>query len=241
MPPEVTTALPEQKAALPPSTSSFRIKPKIGKNVISCSVIASLAILILLFGLLYAVAKTGLVKMPFFSRFYTGPIPTRLVQAEPMTPEEFSVLLGGRFFSEALEKESPPYVVSFNERELTGVIMMAIDIALRDASWKQIFTQIVIRPTDFEFLSKYERGVIKVDLLMRFKPDVVGGRITLDPVSIQIGDYKLPATFAYRVASYIFSRDFGSWELNFGEAELLAIRLFEGRAEVMADVTSAKP
>ncbi len=222
-------------------SEAVSIKPKLGKNIISCVVLIFTTILIISLGLLFAVAKTGLVKIPLLSRFYTGPIPSRLVQAEPMTTEEFKVLLGGRFFSEALEKQTPPYVVSFSERELTGVIMTAIDLALRDAAWKQIYTQIAIRPTDFEFLSKFERNSIKLDLLARLKPILKEGKIMFEPVLIQIGDYKLPASFAYRVVSNIFSRDFGAWELKFGEVQLLTLRLFEGRAEVTAKAIPAEP
>lgn len=219
----------------------MRIKPKMGKNVLGCLGVGALIFLILASLVLYAVAETGVVRVPLFSRLYHGPTPTRLVAAHPMTTDAFRVLLGSRFFNQALKHPKPPYTVDVSEKELTGVIMNAVDIALRDLSWKQDYTQLVVRPTDVEFLSQFSRGPLHLDMLVRFNPVIQEGGVRFDPFFVQIGDYRLPASVAYRIAGYLFSRDLGTFFLSFGEATLQDLMLKDGVIEIVAASVKATP
>lgn len=226
-----------QTPSTPPITTKTRhIAPKVGKNVIGCSALFVVATLIGICVLLILIAKTGLIQIPAFSSLYHGPTPTRLVSAEPITPNAFKVLLGSRFFSQATAQLPPPYTVSVTEKELTGAVMNAIDVALRDGRWKQVYTQLVIRPTDLELLSQFERDALRIDLLVRFRPVVADGGVKFDPVFVQIGDYRLPAAAAYRAVSYVFARDLGTWIVKFGDATLQSLALHEGVMDVTATV-----
>jgi len=239
-PPPISTPNPSSLAQpKPPAPAPVRIKPKLGKNVLGCAGLALLIVLIFSTLVAYAVAKTGVVGVPVLSRWYYGPSPTRLVAAQAMTVDAFRVLLGARFFSQALNHPQPPFAVDVSEKELTGVIMNAIDAALRDASWKQDYTQIVVRPTDLELLSKFSRGSFHLDMLVRFHTVVQDGGVRFDPFFVQIGDYQLPASVAYRAASYLFSRDLGTFILTFGDAKLQDLKLKDGVIEITA--ASLKP
>lgn len=188
-----------------------------------------------------AVAKTGLVDVPFFSRFYNGPKPTRLVNAQPIPVDAFRVLLTSRFTSQVLAGKKPPYEVRVTEKELTGAMETAIDFGLRDQEWKQVFTQVVIRPTDFEFLTQFERGMWRIDMLARFKAVVHDGGLSFEPIEIRIGDYPLPANMAYKVVSYLFTRDLGTFFLSFADTPLQSVRLEDGGMIIVANVKAPVP
>lgn len=217
------------------------VKPKVGKNVARFVAVVVVVLLAVAAALAFAVAKTGIVTVPVFSRWYHGPTPTRLVSATPITADAFRVLLGSRFFSQAVERRPPPYTVRVTEKEMTGAIMTTIDAALRDGSWRQVHTQMVIRPTDLEFFSRFERGSVRMDVMVHFVPVIRDGELRFDPVSVRIGDYPLPAALAYRAASYLFARDLGTWTVSFGDARLESIRLLDGEAEIVATVRGQTP
>jgi len=226
---------PQARPAAP-----HHIKPKIGKNTIGCFVSIAVAVLAGLSVIALLVAKSGIVSLPLFSRFYTGPIPTRLINAKPITANQFKVLLSSRVFSAGIANKRPPLTIKLNEKEITGALETAIDTALRDEEWKQVFTQIVIRPTDFEMLSQFERGPFRFDVLIRFKPVIKGGGVSFDPVYAQVGDYVIPPSVAYAVLGYLFSRDLGTWDVKFGDLALSNVKLFDAYLEAVISTTAAK-
>lgn len=232
-----TSPVPETPNS--PQKSSVRIKPKIGKNLITCGSISAVFVLLFCSAIAIAVAKTGVITIPFFSRFYNGPKPTRLINAQPISVDAFRVLLTSRFTSQALEGKKPPYEVKVTEKELTSVMETAIDLGLRDQAWKQVFTQIVIRPSGFEFLTQFQRGIWHIDMLARFKPVVHEGGLSFEPTEIRIGDYPMPASAAYKAVSYLFSRDLGTFFLNFADTPLQDVRLEEGSMTVVAHTQKA--
>lgn len=222
-------------------STPVRIKPKVGKNILSCATIALLIAAVIFSLLALAVAKTGAVRLPLFSRLYRGPAPTRLVNAEPMSIDAFRVLIGSRFFSQLAAGKRPPYTVRVTEKELTGALENAIDTALRDQTWKQVFTQIVVRPTDLEFLSRFENGPLRFDILARIIPSLKDGGVSFEPVYMQIGDYRLPPSVAYNAVSLLFSRDLGTFTLKFGDAALSGLRLSDGALEISASQAAPLP
>lgn len=237
-----TAPAPPRPQPAPPirPAAPHHIKPKIGKNTIGCFVSIAVAVLAGLSIIALLVAKSGIVKIPFFSRFYTGPIPTRLISAKPITANQFKVLLSSRVFSAGIANKKPPLIIKLNEKEITGALETAIDAALRDEEWKQVFTQIAVRPTDFEMLSQFERGPFRFDVLLRFKPVIRGGGVSFDPVFAQIGDYVIPPSIAYNVLGYLFSRDLGTWDVKFGDLKLSDIKLFDAYLEAVISTSGAK-
>ncbi len=213
----------------------------IGKNTIGCALALILTILLLCSGVLLFVAKTGVVHVPLFSAAYHGPTPTRLISAQPITMDAFRVMLGSRFFnqvipSRAVSKGSVPkeFRVRVTEKELTGVVMNAIDATLRSGGWRQSYAQIVVRPTDVELFGQFQSSWQHIDLLARFVPTTTADGIRFDPSFVQIGDIPLSPSFAYRMASSVFSRDVGTWSGSFGAAKIRNIQLSDGVIELIA-------
>ncbi len=223
------------------STASAPLRPKVGKNVFGCAVVFVGTLLLMIAALGAFVAKTGIVHVPLLSALYHGPTPTRLVAARPMTTDAFRVLLGARFFNQALAARSTStaafpkeFHVRVTEKELTSVVMNAVDVALRSGSWRQQYAQLVVRPTDVEVFGQFESGPYHIDLLVRFIPHVTTDGITFEPSTVQIGDISLPPALAYRAMSYVFARDLGTWSGAFGSARIRDIQLSDGVIELIA-------
>lgn len=216
-----------------PAPAPVRIKPKVGRNVLTCWTYSILLAVLAVSVGLYLFAKTGVVKIPFFSDFYNGPQPTRLVKVQPMAYEAFERILSSQLRSEGLKKQKPPYVIRLTERELTGVLAQGIDTALREDEWKQVYTQVAVEPNELELVGQFRRGWVRLDALIRFVPRVTGGGVNFEPVYVKVGDYPVPARFAYQIIGYLFSRDLGAWVLKFGDLRLSAVHLSRGYLELV--------
>lgn len=215
-----------------PSPPPLHVKPKFGKNILIVGSIVFFALALIVLIILTGIVKTGFLRIPVLSNLYHGPVPTRVVSAEPMSYEKFKSLLEGRM-ARQVATERPPYVVHVSEQELTGFLQTAIDAGLRDQSWKRIDSQIVVRPTDVEFLSRYVKGAVHMDALVRFIPKVTNGSLMFKPAFVQIGDFSLPPDVAVRIIGYLFARDFGTWTLAFGSVTLQDVRLTDGGVDIV--------
>lgn len=222
---------PVQSSAPAPQVP-HHVKPKLGRNFLTCLTYSAAILVAGLFVCLYLVAKTGLIQLPLFSRFYVGPIPTRPVTAPSMSPDAFNSLLSSKLAAQGLEKKRPPYVIRLTEKELTAGLGYGIDTILREQEWKRVTSQIVVEPDEIEMSGRFERSYVRFDVLVRFVPRVSQGGVMFDPVSIQVGDYELPSSMTQRVLGYIFSRDFSSWILKFGDLQLSAVHLSRGYLEL---------
>lgn len=213
------------------------VKPKLGTNALVVFFsLAGISILALAFALLL-IAKSGVISIPFFSRVYRAPQPTRLISAAPLTKEEFTRLITTRLLEQTRIGHQPPYIVKLTEEELTGAIQTAVTTALRDQSWKPEYTQMVVLPSGLQFFGRFVHqgtGGIRVDILIAFTAVMENGGVRFDPVSVQIGDYPIPLSLAQRVASFVFARDLGTFFLTFGDISLQRIRLLDGYLEMMS-------
>ncbi len=217
------------------------IKPKIGKNVLGCAGIFLLVLLLLILLIAFAVAKTGIVKVPLLAQWYRGPQPTRIVSAVPQSLENFRTDLAEKFLSEARQGKKPPYTISITETELTGALMGGIEEGVRDEGWRESSAQSVIHPDRIEVLLKLEKQDRTAEFLIDFVPQIENGGVRLVPISFQFGDYPIPVSVAERVAGSFFKRDFGITTLSVGEARLSAITLKDGMMEITASPAVSTP
>ncbi len=181
----------------------------------------------------FALAKTGFIHVPFFSRWYQPPTPTRVVESPVITQAQFVNMIQSRVLSQASAGMKPPYRVEVTEQEISGAFQDAAQKMLHNSAWTIESSQVAIRSTDLEFVLHLKHSFISVDALIRVAPHVKGDTLYFDPTFVQVGDYLLPPTLAQQFASVIFSRDLGTWKLAFGTAVLSAVNLTEGKLEVI--------
>ena len=193
------------------------IRPKLGMNALSCTLMLIGAILLFLLLLAFLITKSGLLAVPILSRFYHGPTPIRLVQSKPITWDEFRVMLASRIY-EQRGTSSKNYTVQLSEQEISGLLLDTVETALRSSKWKVEIAQTVVTPSAMELYLKVTwSSYVNVDLLFSFKPVVdQDGDVQFDVISVRLGDYPLPPSWGKTIAGYVFSRDLGSWEINIG-------------------------
>ena len=230
--------MPDQsiQPPLPP-----HLRPKLGRNVLSCATIVFAVLLVLGAAFAFALAKSGLVAVPVFSRFYAGLHPTRIVSAAPMSVADFQKLLETRLRSQLVAEKKPPFEVPMSEKELTAVMQDAILRGLDGQSWTVSSTQVVILPTDMEFSSRFTRGIFHLDIVARFALKVHDGGVGFEPTAIRIGDYSLPPSIAYQAVTYLFSRDLGTFYLRFADMRLQDVRLKDGEATLVVTTGMTEP
>ncbi len=214
---------------------SKRVKPKRGKNALTIFGIIAGVVLVIVSVIAFAIAKTGLVNVPLFSAFYHGPTPIRVISATPMSVSDFRILVGSRFLSLVQAGKRPPYQVQLSEEELTAVLVDAITQALRDPSWNVQGVQLAIRPTDLELYGHFIHGGTRVDLLAHVVPEIKDGGVSFALSSLRIGDYPISPHLGLNILGAIFSRDFGTFTLTFGDAHLTDLQLQDGSVTLTAD------
>lgn len=208
------------------------VKPVIGKNILSVLSTFAAIILVLIFGSAFILAKTGFVNVPLFSRWYVGPKPIRIVEAEPIDATAFRVLVSSRILAQAAANKKPPYKISLSEAELTGGVQSVINQALRDQDWQIENPQLAITPESVEFFGRLRRNATRVEVLFKFEPVVQNGGLKFEPSYLRVGDYPIHPKLINDLASLFFSRDLGTWVFSSGDIRLESVILKDGKLDL---------
>lgn len=214
------------------------LKPILGRNFLVVVLESAAVILVVFLLAAFALAKSGAVNVPVFSSFYSGPAAAREVTALPLDPTAFKALISQRFF-EQLESGKPPYLIKLSDGELTGALESVIDTALRDASWQAQKIQLISQPGHLEMFARFKRGAWQAEMRIWLKPVVENGGVRFEVIDFRFGDHPIHPKLAKLIAGWVFSRDFGTWILRFGDIELSRVNLTEGVVELY--ISPAKP
>jgi uncharacterized protein YpmS len=217
-----------------PAQMPQHIRPKIGRNVLSFWAIVLGTCLLVLSVLATLIAKAGFVGIPLFSRLYTGPQPTRVVEAPKSTVAEFREILGKRLFlAQLAEPQSETLRVSVSESELTSALRDSISLALagKDVSVERV--QIVLLDNEVELLTLVRRAGIRANILIRFKPKIESRSVVFEPTFFQLGDFSLPISFAEQFAALLFSRDLGTWDVSSPQLQLEQMTVRQQTLEIV--------
>lgn len=209
-------------------------RPVFGKNALSVLAIYASVFLVIVLGLAFAFAKTGLVTVPLFSRWYVGPQPVRTVRADTIDATAFRVLVSGRLLAQVAAKKPPPYAITLSEKELTGALRGVIDQSLRNQEWKTQNVQLAVTPQFLEFSGTFVRDVFHVDLRVRATPIVEDGGLRFEMTDIRIGDYPIHPSLAAQLVGVIFARDLGTWIISLGDIRLNRATLGSGSIDLVA-------
>jgi hypothetical protein len=214
-------------ASVPPApggqlSAPKKIKPPAGINARNCTIVGIVFALLAFTGTAYLISELGLMRVPFFSRFYEGPKPLRLIQPKTLGWEDFQKSLTDRIYVQ-YEQEGATYGIQLTEQDLTDLLSTVIEGAVRDKSWRVKISQIAVAPDRIELLMKIEWGWFgKLDFLISFKPVVDDkNAVHFETTSAQIGDFRIPPDWGMYIGSYLFNRDLGTWEIRIGNRSVI--------------------
>jgi hypothetical protein len=184
-------------------------------DVLSCWVLGIGAILILVLILLFIVAKSGLVNIPFVSGWlYHAPTPERYVTTESMNWDDFRALATSRLIAQGLDSE-PPILLELTEGEFTGLLKGVIEDGLRSTSYKAEIAQVAFLPESVElYFYLTWRDFFTFEILTHLVPVVEDdGTLRFEVADARFGDLPLPGMWVLRLVGYFFARDVGAWRI----------------------------
>ena len=108
--------------------------------------------------------------------------------------------------------------------------MAVAEGGLRSKNYKVEVAQIAVTTAGLEvFLKMNWRNIGNMDLLVHMRPVVrSNGIVEFEVQDAQFGDLSIPGAWAMPLASYLFTRDLGSWNFKMGDdINLHSISLFD--------------
>jgi hypothetical protein len=205
------------------------VHPRIGANVLVVALYILIVVCIVAALLAVFLAKSGLVPIPFVSsKLYKGPAVTRTVQAEATNLNAFIDAIGKKLTEVERVSSVPPYRVKITESEFTGALRGSLSDASKNTGVVVERVQAVITPRDIELSGSARKSGLSFNVLARYKPVLREGRLTLEPVSFQIGDFPFATSTVQSVYTYLFTRDIGEWRLEVENRGLTGIELGDG-------------
>ncbi|MCR4278401.1 MAG: hypothetical protein NUV81_00665 [bacterium] len=228
--------MPEIENKMETQNADQTLKPKVGKNALTVFLIFLTSILIVIFSISFAIAKTGVFVVPFISRWYHPPVVSHVVAPKKIDAEGLRVLVGERLLRSIEAGERPTHFV-LNEKELTGAMRSEIDNVIRQTGWDVRVLQVAIQPDGLEFTSQLQRGEVHFDFQGLFVPVVENGGLRFRIDSIHIGEYPIHPIIGKRIAGAVFSRDFGTWVFRLGTISFTDVQLNEGTVDLTIQVS----
>lgn len=170
------------------------MKTKKRKKFFTCCFLKLLIVILVLGGITAIVAKTGMVDIPVFSKFfYKTPVPTQVISGETAGDKLFEDVLAQKIEQQIKSEKSivdgqkVKITLDFTEEELTGF--------LKDAQENEDFpfsaSQISINPEGMEFFGQFKE-LNKTFLTVAIKPEVADGNFKISFEKIKIGNLSLP-------------------------------------------------
>lgn len=210
----VLPPVPKPKAV----SGAGRVKKKhriIWGDVISCWIlgIGFLAVLGIL--LIFFLAKSGVVNVPFLSHWlYEAPIPNRYVTGQPMNWEEFQQLATERLMEQDLQKE-PPITLNMSESEFTGLLHGVVRQGLRSSEYQAEVAQVVFLEDAIElYFYLTWKDFFSFEILTHLVPIVEDdGTLKFEVADAKFGDLPLPGDWVIGIIGYFFERDIGAWRI----------------------------
>lgn len=209
-------------------------QPMVGKKTRRIYGVSIFLVVVLLAGLLLALAKTGMVEVPLFSYFYQGPTPGRVVTSPPIDP----TLLGKEVQLQAAEQmvanpQATSYHLQVTETQLTGALESLAPSFFRTQDWKMEKVQLAIESSDIEVYGKFSRGFLHADVLLHAIPVINKDGLSFNVTSLRLGDYSLPPSMVHQVLSVVFARDLAHWSFALSHFTLTQIKLAPGIATII--------
>jgi hypothetical protein len=183
-------------------------------DFLSSWILALATVLVFILIMLLALAKSGLLALPIFSKVYSAPEPTRIVIAEPQTWDEFRDILSARLQEKSLDGQVP-IVLDVSEREFTALLQGVVSQGLRNPEYTAEIAQVVFLPGKIEMYFYITwKDFLQAQILAEMTPVLHNdGTVELKITEAVIGDLPLPGDWSMQMIGYFFERDMGTWKI----------------------------
>jgi hypothetical protein len=209
------------------------LKSKKRKKALTCCALEFILVLLILSLLAAAIAKTGLVVIPGFSKiFYKTPSPQKIVSITPEEIKNFEVDLTQKLKNQ-VESQIQPGVagqkievtLEFTEKELTAFLR-----ALENQGTSPLKnSQISITQESIEIFGEIETPS-KTFLTVAMKPDILNDKLKITLQKIKIGTLPIPLAFGNFIIDKFLNNQLRAAEESIGKAgKLESIILEDGK------------
>lgn len=208
------------------------IKIKKRRKTLSCCFLELLGLLLVLSLGAAAVARTGLIEIPLFSKvFYKPPEPSRIVTVLPGEIKNLEEIFENKIKSQVEEKIIPgketqkvELELEFTEKELTAVILQGIKTGFLPFSTAQV----AITPKEIEIFGQLSGS--KIFFTIRFKPEIQNGQIVIKLTKFKLGNLSVPSLLSNLLVEKILKDKLQQINEFIGKGgKLQEIRLEEGK------------
>lgn len=235
------TRVETQPTATPPVPPSepkkfwhrIRLRPRIG-GCCGCLLLNIVALLIMVGVVMFALAGTGLVTVPFFSRWYRTPQPMRVVVPGSQTLEG-SVESQIKKQSDSIIRNSngsKTFSVVLREEELTRSFRDFIATSFREV--KVEHAQVAIDPEAMEWYVRFSRGEHHPVITLRLQPVLLEGKITFRVRHAELGTFPIWHRLVEAMLNRALTDALAQVNKNvFAVSEVQSVTLKQGSVEVV--------
>ncbi len=243
--PSLAPPPPPQGAApvhLKPMSTYTLAHAKVGKNILSCLLMLLVAIAIVVIAGAYVIARTGLVHVPYFSEMSPPITPIRIVEADTMSPEEFSKQMQMRLFVASVASDGSREI-TVTEAELTGAMRGAIETVATSSDGIRVRNlQAAVSTSSVEVsgILWTKIGEIHVlgDLVPTIGPD---GKVSVSIQRAYVGDLPLMTSLIEYLRQALSSHGIAVWETKIQSMNLKDVHLQDGSLRLSFSVGTPTP
>ena len=224
------------------------LKRKQNRKILSCgSCLLFFILAILILGILgaYALAKSGLKEIPFFTKhFYQEPLPSYLVKSEDSTTVEkyIAATLEKNARKQALiQKKTENLKINLNLSEEQLTALLREQAKNSDYLNKKIdYIQLAVLPENLELFTKLKES--RVFITLNIEPEVKNNKLDLNVEKFKIGNLALPKFIGNLLIADLFAKSMNKILQSHSDSfQILAIDLSAKSALVEILFKNFKP
>lgn len=213
------------------------LKRRKWRKKLGCCLLGLICLFLILFLVASALAKTGLIEIPFFSKiFYKYPAPIR--EVKPSEVKSLEEIFQNKIRNQVKEKlisgretQKVDLKLEFTEQELTAALQEGIKTGFLPVSK----VQAAVTSKEIEIFSQLIEP--KVFLTLRFKPELQDNQLIIKITKFKIGNLSIPYFFSnFLIEKYLRDKVSEINEFINRSGKLRELRLEEGKIVIEATI-----
>lgn len=208
------------------------LKRKQSKKILTCgSCLLFFILAILILGILgaYALAKSGLKEIPFFTKhFYQEPLPSYLVKSEDSTAagKDIAATLEKNAREQALiQKKTENLKINLNLSEEQLTALLREQAKSSDYLNSKIdYIQLAVLPENLELFTKLKES--RVFITLNIKPEIKNSKVDLNVEKFKVGNLAMPKFAGNLLVTDLLAKSINKMLQSYADSyQILAIDL----------------